>query len=169
MSEFQITFRGVLPEPNLRALAEAMYHKVKGEYGRASGFHLAVAEQPFARVPEGALRPTAMTRAISARVQLHAGPDGAHAAAEAWNDNPVAAVREAFAAAYTEICSRAEPLSARAPEGALRLSARAPEGALRPHVRSRASALATSQRAEPAIKPLSSTRANKLLLFRQPA
>ncbi len=98
MSEFQITFRGVLPEPNLRALAEAMYHKVKGEYGRASGFHLSIVEQ----APVSA-RP----RAVSARVQLHAGPHGAHAAAEAWNDNPVAAVREAFAAAYTEMSSAA--------------------------------------------------------------
>jgi hypothetical protein len=94
MSEFQITFRGVLPEPNLRALAEAMYQKVKGAYGRASRFHVAIVEQaPVAARP----------RAISARVQLHAGPHGAHAAAEAWNDNPVAAVREAFAAAYMEM------------------------------------------------------------------
>ncbi|MFT3925936.1 MAG: hypothetical protein QM778_25560 [Myxococcales bacterium] len=94
MSEFQITFRGVLPEPNLRALAEAMYQKVKGQYGRASGFHLAIIEQPSAY---------ARSVAVSARVQLHAGPHGAIAAAEAWNENPVAAVREAFAQAYTEM------------------------------------------------------------------
>jgi hypothetical protein len=105
MSEFQITFRGVLPEPNLRALAEAMYHKVKGEYGRASRFHLAIVEQSPVETGGSARGPHTATpsRAISARVQLHAGPHGAQAAAEAWNDNPVAAVREAFAAAYTEM------------------------------------------------------------------
>lgn len=94
MSEFQITFRGVLPEPNLRRLAEAMYHKVKGAYGRASGFHLAIIEQPSA---------VARPQAVSARVQLHGGPHGVQAAAEAWNENPVAAVREAFAQAYNEL------------------------------------------------------------------
>lgn len=124
MSEFQITFRGVLPEPNLRALAEAMYSKVKGAYGRASGFHLAIIEQPsvFGSRADASASTRARPQAVSARVQLHGGPHGAQVAAEAWNENPVAAVREAFAQAYNAMNNTApRPSLAKANAGKLLL------------------------------------------------
>lgn len=89
-SAFQITFRGVLPDEELRELAEAMHAKLKAHYGRGARCHIAI-EHAGKQVPLGM---------FSARVQLESPLGHAAVSAEALHENPVRAVRSAFAQAY---------------------------------------------------------------------
>lgn len=100
MSQLQITFRGMAPSENLRALAEARFLKVRQQCAAASRCFLVI-ERP----PMGAREATR----FSARVHLDLGDTSFVAAAECRHENANIAVREAFERASAQVGSpRAE-------------------------------------------------------------
>ena len=95
MSEFQITFRGVLPDEDLRELAEAMHAKVQAQYGKAARCHIAIEHSESGLASDVGL--------VSARVQLESDSASITAHGQALHPNPVRAVRSAFEQAYLQI------------------------------------------------------------------
>ncbi len=97
MSAFQITFRGVLPDDDLRELAEAMHAKVQARYGKSARCHVAI-EQSGALSSHGG---------VTARVQLESDTTSIKSHAQSLHQNPVRAVRTAFDQAYLQIQEQA--------------------------------------------------------------
>jgi ribosome-associated translation inhibitor RaiA len=88
MSQFQMTFRGLVPSDALREVAEEKFQRTVRKFGALSTCHIIVAREAT-RKPFGS--------PYAVRVLLHAGH--VYATAEASDDNPCAAVRTAFARA----------------------------------------------------------------------
>jgi hypothetical protein len=102
MSQFQMTFRGMVPSERLRALAESRFLKVTRQCGDMARCHVVI-ERPAEAAHNGS--------GFSARVQLHAGSHGVHAAAESEHADASVAVREAFERARAQVATQSARLA----------------------------------------------------------